>query len=159
MIAAASVLAMVLQTTLLAMLVPVTGVVPNVVLVLAVYLGLRHHGVPGVVGAFLLGYLLDTFSGTVLGVNAFGCTAAYVIAYLIARTLWTEDGLPAMLVVFLAAGVHAIAAQLVVVLIDAAWPGWATVLRRGLVEAGLAALVTPWVLGFLAWERRWLRIA
>ena len=108
---------------------------------LAVYLGLRHHGVGGVIGAFLLGYVLDTFSGTLLGVHAAACTAAYVVAYLIARTLWTEDGLPAMMVVFLAALVNTIVAHGVVVLVDRAWPGWLVVLRHGLVQAVFA---TDW---------------
>lgn len=157
-IVVASLLAMMLQTTVLALVVPLGEVVPNFVLVLAIYLGLRHHGVAGAVGAFLLGYFLDTFSGTVLGTNAFACTTAYVVAYLIARTLWTEDGLPAMIVVFLAALVYTVTAHAVAVLVDADWPGWGTVVRRGLVQAGLAALVTPWVLRFLAWERRMLQL-
>ena len=93
-VAGAAVVAMLLQTTLGASMMPQVEVVPNLVLVLAVYLGLRHHGAAGVTGAFLLGYFLDTFSGTLLGVHAAACTAAYVVAYLIARTLWTEDGLP-----------------------------------------------------------------
>jgi len=45
--------------------------VDDLVLVLAVYLGVRHHGAGGAFGAFLLGYFLDTFSGTLLGVHAF----------------------------------------------------------------------------------------
>jgi rod shape-determining protein MreD len=157
-LAGAALVAMLLQTTVAAALTPLTEVVPNLVLVLAVYLGLRHHGVGGVVGAFLLGYFLDTFSGTLLGVHAAACTAAYVVAYLIARTLWTEDGLPAMMVVFLAALVDTVVAHGVVVLVDRAWPGWAVVVRRGLVQAALATAVTPWMFRFVHWERRLLRL-
>lgn len=158
-LAGAALVAMLLQTTVAAALTPVTEVVPNLVLVLAVYLGLRHHGVGGVAGAFLLGYFLDTFSGTLLGVHAAACTAAYVVAYLIARTLWTEDGLPAMMVVFLAALVHTVVAHGVVVLVDRAWPGWAVVVRRGLLQAVLATAVTPWMFRLVHWERRLLRLA
>jgi len=155
----AAVVAMLLQTTLGASMMPQVEVVPNLVLVLAVYLGLRHHGVAGVTGAFLLGYFLDTFSGTLLGVHAAACTAAYVVAYLIARTLWTEDGLPAMIVVFLAALVHTVVAYGVVVLVDRAWPGWAVVARRGLVQAIFAVVATPWMFRLVQWERRMLRLA
>lgn len=155
----AAVVAMLLQTTLGAALVPLTDVVPNLVFVLAVYLGLRHHGVGGAVGAFLLGWFLDTFSGTLLGVHAAACTAAYVVAYLIARTLWTEDGLPAMIVVFLAALVYALVAHGVVVIVDREWPGWPIVVRRGLVQGMLAVVMTPWIFRFLQWERRLLRLA
>src|SRR6185436_20578267 len=142
-VAGAALVAMLLQTTVGATVAPFTEVVPNLVLVLAVYLGLRHHGAAGVTGAFLLGYFLDTFSGTLLGVHAAACTAAYVVAYLIARTLWTEDGLPAMIVVFLAALVHTVVAYGVVVLVDRAWPGWSIVVRRALIQATLAVIVTP----------------
>jgi rod shape-determining protein MreD len=155
----AALLAMLVQTTIGVLVSPFTEVVPNLVLVLVVYLGLRYHGVAGVLGAFLLGYFLDTFSGTVLGVHASACTAAYVVAYLIARTLWTEDGLPAMIVVFLATTVNVVVAHAVVVLVDRDWPGWMFVLRRGIVEATLTALVTPWVFRFVGWERRLLRLA
>src|SRR5262249_14051311 len=155
----AAFLAMLLQTTIGAAVMPITGVVPNLVLVLAVYLGLRHHSVGGVAGAFLLGYFLDTFSGTLLGVHAAACTAAYVVAYLIARTLWTEDGLPAMIVVFLAALIYTVVAHGVVVLVDRAWPGWLIVARRGLVQAVFAVVVTPWMFRLVQWERRMLRLA
>jgi rod shape-determining protein MreD len=158
-VAGAATVALLLQTTIGAAVLPFTEVVPNLVLVLAVYLGLRHHSVGGVVGAFLLGYVLDTFSGTLLGVHAAACTAAYVVAYLIARTLWTEDGLPAMMVVFLAAIVNTIVAHAVVVLVDRAWPGWTVVVRHGLVQAVCATAVTPWMFRLVRWERRLLRLA
>src|SRR5689334_4568854 len=158
-LAGAAMIAMLLQTTIGSAVAPFTEIVPNLVLVLAVYLGLRYHGVGGVVGAFFLGYMLDTFSGTLLGVHAAACTAAYVVAYLIARTLWTEDGVPAMMVVFLAAVVHTVVAHGVVVLVDRAWPGWLIVLRHGLVQAVFATTLTPWVFRFLRWERRLVRLA
>ena len=158
-LAGAALLAMLLQTTVAAALTPLTVVVPNLVLVLVVYLGLRHHGVAGVAGAFLLGFFLYTFSGTLLGVLAAACTAAYVVAYLIARTLWTEDGLAAMMVVFLAALVHTVVAHGVVVLVDHAWPGWTVVARRGLVQAVFAAALAPWMFRLVRWERRLLRLA
>jgi rod shape-determining protein MreD len=158
-IAGAALVAMLLQTTVGAVVTPLTEVVPNLILVLAVYLGLRHHGVGGVAGAFVLGYFLDTFSGTLLGVHAAACTAAYVVAYLIARTLWTEDGLPAMIVVFLAALVHTVVAHGVVVLVDRAWPGWMVVARHGLEQALLATILTPWLFRFVHWERRVLGLA
>ena len=155
----AGLVAMLLQTTIGPLVTPLTEVVPNLVLVLAVYLGMRHHGIGGVVGAFLLGYSLDTFSGALLGVHAAACTAAYVVAYLIARTLWTEDGLPAMIVVFLAALVHTVVAHGVVVLVDRAWPGWMVVVRHGLEQAMLATILTPWMFRFVHWERRVLGLA
>src|SRR5689334_665815 len=91
-LAAAAVAAMLCQTTVLPSLpLPVT---PDLVLILAVYLGVRHPGAGGAVGAFLLGYFLDTFSGTLLGLNAFALTGVYAGVHLVARHLWLERGLP-----------------------------------------------------------------
>src|SRR5437870_13110894 len=93
---------MVIQTTVFPAL-PRLPVAPDLILVLTVYLGLRHHGVGGAMGAFLFGYFVDTFSGTVLGANAFALTAVYGGVSLVARNLWIEGGLPAMAMVFLGA--------------------------------------------------------
>ncbi|HEV7733229.1 MAG TPA: rod shape-determining protein MreD [Candidatus Binatia bacterium] len=156
-IVVAAVLAMVLQTTVFPALLP-TAVVPNLILVLVVYLGLQQHGVAGAAGAFLLGYFLDTFSGTLLGVNAFALTAVYMAVYLVARTLWTEGGFPAMAVVFAAACVHGVAAITITWLIEAGAPLWHHALRYGLLEAAVAAIVAPAVFAFVGWEQRLLGI-
>ena len=83
------------------------------------------HG--GSLGAFALGYLLDTFSGTVLGVHAFAFTLVYIGVHLVARVLWTEGGVPAVLVV-LPGGWRVRAAD--------RRPGGAGVWRRGVDHAG-----------------------
>ena len=101
-IAVAGILAMLLQTAVFPVLVP-AGLAPNLVLVLVVYLGVHQFGAWGALGAFLLGYFLDTFSGTLLGLHAFAFTALYLAVHHVARLLWTEGGVPAMLIVFAAA--------------------------------------------------------
>src|SRR2546427_13030091 len=93
---------MVVQTTVFPS-VPRLPVVPDLILVLTVYLGLRHHGLGGALGALLFGYFVDTFSGTVLGANAFALTAVYAGAGLVARNLWVGGGVPAPAMVFLGA--------------------------------------------------------
>lgn len=152
-IAAAGVLAMLLQTTIFPA-VPRLPVVPDLVLVLTVYLGMRHHSVGGAAGAFLLGYFLDTFSGTVLGTNAFAMTASYLVVYLVAQRLWTDGGLPVMVMVFFAAGVREAATVFAAMLAESPGPAWQHVVRYGLLEAVLAAVVAPAVFGFVAWQKR-----
>src|SRR6185295_18006389 len=137
-----------LQTAVLATI-PRLPIWPNLVMVLAAYLGVRHHGVGGALGAFLLGYFLDTFSGTVLGLHAFALTAVYAAAYLIARHLWMEGGLPVMAVVFVGACVGQVAMVGLAALVAAQGPLWQHVVRYGLLEAGVAALVAPAVFGFV----------
>jgi rod shape-determining protein MreD len=157
-LAVAAVVAMLLQTTVFAAL-PRVPVVPNLVLVLAVYLGARHHGVGGVCGAFLLGYFLDTFSGTVLGLHAFALTAVYAAVYLIARNLWMQTGLPVMAVVFVAACVGELAMLVLATLVAAGAPLWQQVVWYGLIEAAVTALLAPAVFAFVGRERQLLGLS
>src|SRR2546427_3057796 len=144
---------MVIQTTVFPSL-PSLPVVPDLILVLTVYLGLRHHGLGGALGAFLFGYFVDTFSGTVLGANAFALTAVYAGVALVARNLWIEGGLPAMAMVFLGALGRELVAAAVGTVVAAPGPLWQHVLRHGLLEAAAAGLVTPPLFGVVGWERR-----
>lgn len=148
---------MLLQTTVFRW-VPGLPVVPDILLVLAVYLGSRHHSIPGACGAFLLGYFVDTFSGTLLGQNAFAFTAVYAAVHLVARNLWMERGLPVMAVAFFAGWVR-VAALAVAGAVAGSPPLWHHVIRYGIVEALLAALVAPPVFAAVAWEKRLLGLA
>lgn len=156
-LAVAAIGAMLLQTTVFAPL-PWLPVVPDLVLVLAVYLGVRHPGAGGACGAFLLGYFLDSFSGTVLGVNAFALTATYLATHLIARRLWVEGGLPLMAIVFVAALVRGLAAAGATLM---AGPGvvWHHVVESALAGAVVAALAAPAVFACVAWEKRLIGLA
>jgi rod shape-determining protein MreD len=155
-IAGAALVVMVLQTTVF----PRVGgdglIVPNLVVVLVVYLGLYHHGASGVVGAFLLGYCLDTFAGTALGVHAFACTVVSGAVVLVAQPVWVGAGMPAALMVFGAGCVHALATAMVGALMEASGGLWRHALRYGVLDATAAALLSPFVFRFLAWEKRLL---
>ncbi|MFN8543815.1 MAG: rod shape-determining protein MreD [Candidatus Binatia bacterium] len=151
----AALLGLLLQTTILPSA-PGLPLVPDLALVLAVYLAMFHQGIRGVVGAFLLGYALDTFSGTVLGVNAFALTLVYLAVYMVARTLWTEGGVPAMMVVFLAALLRGVATVAAAALVESPGPVWDQLTRHGVLDAFAAALVAPAVFAFVTWERRLL---
>ena len=152
-VATTAVLAMLLQTTVFPA-VPYLPSVPDLILVLAVYLGIRHRSVGGALGAFLLGYFLDTFSGTVLGMNAFSLSVAYAAAHLISRRIWMEGGFPVVAVVFVAGCVRAVAEVGVATLVAARAPVWQHVLRYGFLEAAVAALVAPAVFAWMRWEKR-----
>lgn len=149
----AAVAAMLLQTTVFGAM-PWLPVVPDLILVLAVYLGVRHPGVGGACGAFLLGYFLDTFSGTILGVNAFALTAVYLAAHLIARRLWVEGGLPLMAIVFVAALLRGLASAAVASLVATQGVVWHHVLGSAVLGAAVAALAAPAVFACVAWEKR-----
>src|SRR5262245_42516521 len=149
---------MLLQTTVFGAL-PWLPVVPDLMLVLAVYLGVRHPGAGGACGAFLLGYFLDTFSGTILGVNAFSFTAVYLAAQLIGRRLWAEAGVPLVVRVFAGGLLRAAAGAGVATLVAAPGIVWHDVLGSAVAGAAVAALAAPAVFACVSWEKRLIGLA
>ena len=146
-------IALLLQTTVLHAL---TGgrIIPDLVLILCVYLGLYEHNIGGATGAFLLGYLLDSFSGSLVGLNAFAMTTVYTMVYLISRRLWMDNALSSIAMVFLGTVVKGFA-------ILGALAAYLSVERLSLgavqvllAEALLAAAITPLVFGVIRWEQR-----
>lgn len=73
-------IALAIQTTASRWL-PLSALVPDLVLVLAVDLGLRHRRALAPIMAFAMGYAMDSFSGSQLGVNTFVVTLTYLVAY------------------------------------------------------------------------------
>jgi rod shape-determining protein MreD len=155
-LATAAVVAMLCQTTLLPAL-PLP-VMPDLMLVLAVYLGVRHASIGGACGAFLLGYFVDTFSGTLLGLNAFALTVVYAGVHLVARHLWFERGLPVMAIALFGGFLRDVATVAVGVVAGGA-PVWQHAFGWGLAGALAAALVAPGVFAAVAWEKRLLGLS
>jgi rod shape-determining protein MreD len=146
-------LALLLQTTLFHSL---TGgrIIPDLVLVLCVYLGLHEHNVGGATGAFLLGYMLDSFSGSLVGLNAFAMTAVYLVSYLMSRRLWLDNAFSGVAMVFLGTllkGVAVVGALAAYLAVDRLSLG---AVERLLAEAVIAAALTPVVFAVIAWEKR-----
>jgi rod shape-determining protein MreD len=156
-IAATAVVAMVLQSTVFARLLPVTGVIPNLMLVLVVVLGVQHQGVHGVVAAFILGYVLDTFVGTTLGLHAFAFTVVYAVVVVLAQTIRVERGPAAILTVFIAACVHALVTAAVARLAHGG-PPMAEAVGHGMVAALITAALSPAVVGFVEWQEQLLGV-
>jgi rod shape-determining protein MreD len=157
-LAVAAVTAMLIQTTVLAAL-PALPIVPDLVLILAVYLGVRRQTVGGVVAAFLLGYFLDTFSGTLLGLNAFAFSAAYLAVRWIARHLWLRRGLPIVAVALFGGVVRSLSAMTIEALLAGRAPVWQDLVGYGLVGVFLAAVLAPAVFAAVAWEERLLGLS
>jgi rod shape-determining protein MreD len=157
-LALAAALAMLLQTTVFPF-VPGLPVVPDLILVLTVHLGIRHPSAGGAFGAFLLGYFLDTFSGTLPGMHAFALTAVFAAVHLVGRQFWMETGLPVMVLVFVGAWVRELAGTGLMAFVADRAPVWQHVLRYGMLESLMAALVAPWVFAAVRWETRVLRLS
>jgi rod shape-determining protein MreD len=152
-----AVFAVLLQTTLFHAL-PFGFLLPDLVLVLCVYLALHEHSVAGTLGAFLLGYFVDSFSGNVLGVHAFAMSLVFVIVYLVARQLWMDNVVANVALVFAASLLKALAIALLLEFYLSAEYPWGNLVSTAWVEAGVAALLSPFVFSMLDGGRRMLGI-
>ena len=137
-----------LQTTLLHLL-PGGPIVPDLTLVLCVYLGLYHPTVGAALGSFLLGYSIDIVSNRVIGVNAFAMSLVFLSVYFSSRAIWLQNPMVSSLVVLLAALVKGAALVLVsaiFVSVEGFWIGAAWYIIK---EALLAAVLAPMVFALL----------
>ncbi|HET9549434.1 MAG TPA: rod shape-determining protein MreD [Candidatus Binatia bacterium] len=144
----AAIFVLLLQTTLLHLL-PISPVVPDLTLVLCVYLGLYHPTVGAALGAFLLGYSIDIVSSRIIGLNAFAMSLVFLTVYWSSRAIWLQNPLVTSLVVLLASLVKGAALVLVsaiFVSIEGFWIGAGWYIIR---EALLAALLAPIVFALL----------
>ena len=141
--------ALLLQTTVLP-LAAIGRATPDLLLIMCVYLGLHQHTVGGALGAFSLGYLQDAFSGSVAGLNAFGMCLVFTVVYLTSRRLWVDNTISKIAVVFLASVLKTVAILVLVALFLSIEGLGRTMLSYLLIEAVLAALLSPAVFALLA---------
>jgi rod shape-determining protein MreD len=138
----------VLQSTFLRLL-PLGPIVPDFVLVLCVYWGLYHPTVGGVLGSFILGYAVDTVSSRILGLNAFTMSLVFLAVYMSSRSIWLQNPMISVIVVFLASLVKGAALVLLWAVFLSVDEFWAGALRYVLMEALVAAALAPLIFALL----------
>ena len=121
--------------------------VPNLLLLLVVYLGVREEtGLIGTLFAFCQGLLLDTFSGIYLGLSGFSFLVIYLVLRLLRDQLYTDSSVLMVVVAFLATVAHGLLSLLLLLLFSASDGIFATLLAalipQALVSALVASLVT-----------------
>jgi rod shape-determining protein MreD len=148
--AVAGVVAVVVQTTLVQRL-GFLPAAPDLIVVLCVYLGLHYHSAAGALGAFLLGYLLDTFSGAVPGLYCLTMTLVFGMVYLLSKRLWMENPMSNVAAVALGSAVKIVTVVLYFAVASPRAVDWWFVLRTLSVEALLALIVAPAVFAALGY--------
>lgn len=146
---AIALIALLLQTTVLP-LAAIDRATPDLLLIICVYLGLHQHTVAGALGAFVLGYLQDAFSGTVVGLNAFGMCVVFTIVYLTSRRLWVDNAISKIVVVFFASVLKTVAILAAATVFMSIEGLWRTMLGYLVTEAMLAAIFSPAVFAILS---------
>jgi rod shape-determining protein MreD len=72
---------------------------PNLILILVLLLAVRERSLPAMLTVMLLGALLDSLSGTTLGMHIAACLVVFILIRLIAEKLNVES--PALLILIL----------------------------------------------------------
>lgn len=149
----AAIAGLLLQTTVFHLL-PFGSAMPDVILILCVYLGLHQRSVVGAAGAFLLGYFTDNFAGNVVGLHAFAMSLVFILVYLVSRRLWMDNVISNVALVFVASLLKTMTvATLIAFYLSGGYP-WGRFVSTVWLEAALAALLAPAVFTFLDGGRR-----
>lgn len=126
---------------------------PDILVIVCVFLGLHRHTVGGAIGAFILGYLQDAVSGDATGLNAFGMVVVYVLVYLTCRSLWVDNVVSKVVLVFLASCIKALAVLAVSASVGIFTGEWAPALSAILINAAIAAALAPAIFALLSSTR------
>jgi rod shape-determining protein MreD len=126
---------------------------PDILVIVGVFLGLHRHTIGGALGAFVLGYLQDAASGNPAGLNAFGMVVVFLLVYLTCRSLWVDNVVSKVVLVFLASCVKAVAVLAVSALFGTFDGEWGPVLSSMLINAAIAAALAPPLFALLSTAR------
>ncbi len=137
-----------LQSTFFSLL-PLGPIVPDLILVLCVYLGLHHPTVGAALGSFVLGYSVDVVSSRLLGFNAFAMTLVFLAVYFSSRSIWLHHPVVSSLIVLCAAVVKGVAMVLVWVIFLSMEGFWLGAVKYIVMEALVAAALAPVVFSLL----------
>jgi rod shape-determining protein MreD len=132
-------------------LISARSLIPNLIVILAVDLGLRHHGVLPTILAFGMGYATDALAGSHPGLNAFMVTLVFLVSYEFSSRLLVTNAFVGATIVFF--GV--IATDLGAIAIGSgALSESGPMVPYILLRAMISALVAPLVFSMLAGSKR-----
>ena len=136
---------------------PFRALIPNLVIILTVDLGLRHHGALPALIAFAIGYATDAMSGTTLGMNAFLTTGVFLLTYEMSRRLLVTNALVGATAVFFAVMLAGFGA---IVIISGRGAGSAinNAMPTLALQALISAIVAPMVFALMAGSKRLIRL-
>lgn len=150
-------IALAIQTTASRWL-PLSALVPDLVLVLAVDLGLRHRRALAPIIAFAMGYAMDAFSGSQLGVNTFAVTLTYLLAYEVGVHTSASGAEAGAVLVFIAVLIQSLGGFLISTQFREPHQ-LGTLLPVALLQATLTAVIAPPIFRLTAGLRRILGLS
>ena len=150
--AIATYLALLLQTAV-PLWFPFRALIPNLIIILTVDLGLRHHGALAAFIAFGIGYATDAMSGTTLGMNAFLTTAIFLMTYELSSRLLVTNALLGAIAVFFAVMLAGFGAILILSG-RGAGPAINGALPTLALQALISAIIAPLIFAMMAGSKR-----
>lgn len=155
--AALTFLALVIQTTAARWL-PLSALMPDFVLILAVDLGLRHRRALALLLAFAMGYALDAFCGSQVGINTFVVTLVFLMAYEVGVHTTVAGSQAGAVLVFVAVLIQGLGGFLISS--EFRTLGQLGLLLPGvLLQASLTAIIAPSVFALVERLRRLLGLS
>ena len=153
----AAVVALSLQSGALQWL-PLGPLIPDLVLILVVDLGLKHHGAEAAILAFAMGLGTDALSGSRVGLNAFMATLVFLLCYEFSRHLWVASHSVAAFVVFCAVVIKDLGILAITGSFNELNSSDPAMIRMILMQAGLTALLALLVFPALDSGKQLLRL-
>jgi rod shape-determining protein MreD len=123
--------------------------IPNLIVILAVDLGFRHHGATAALLAFAMGYANDSLAGSNPGLNAFMITLIFLVCHEISSRLMVTNAFVGATVVFIGVIGTALGAIAMTSGI-AALADSGSIMPRLTVQAAISAIIAPFVFSLLA---------
>jgi rod shape-determining protein MreD len=134
-------------------LVSFRSLIPNLIIILCVDLGLRHHGVLPAILAFAMGYATDALAGSHPGLNAFMMTMVFLVSYEISTRLMTANAFLGATVVFFGVIASALATIAIANGFNAL-SNTGSMLPGLTVQATISAIIAPFMFSILATGKR-----
>ena len=132
-------------------LISARSLIPNLIVILAVDLGLRHHGVLPALIAFGMGYATDALAGSHPGLNAFMVTLVFLVSYEFSSRLLVTNAFVGATIVFFGVIVTDLGA---IAIGSGALSESGPMVPHILLRAMISALVAPLVFAVLAGSKR-----
>lgn len=135
--------------------VPWDMAVPNASLAVVLYMGLHDYNVSkGVLISFALGYLMDVFAGSPMGLFTFVTVAVFLISRVAALRLFLQGWIFEIILTFFLCLVASGLVLFVRALFDQDFVSLLTHLKIVVSRALVTALVAPFVFRSMAWLER-----
>ena len=128
--------------------------VPDLLLILCVYLGIYHGAMAGAASAFFLGYALDSCSGAPVGMWTFALSLVFTVTKLLSQSMWMYNPLSVLGLVACAVLLKAVTFLALLEIYWALAPMWSFVTQYVVWDLLSALLLTPLIFALLATGER-----